>query len=141
MFDNKAYHKAYYQANKAHLDAKNKEASKSSAYLLWKKTWSKDYSRRYIEANRGKFNAKASKRHAAKKQRTPKWLTSLHYQQIEVFYAASVSLSKEFGFPLNVDHIVPLQGKYVSGLHVPWNLQVIPESENNSKRNTFKLEK
>lgn len=47
----------------------------------------------------------------------------------------SRSISKKTGTQHHVDHIIPLQGKLVSGLHVPWNLRIIPAHENLSKSN------
>ena len=49
-------------------------------------------------------------------------------------------LTKSTGYEWQVDHIIPLQGKNVSGLHVPENLQVIERSMNSKKRNKYEPE-
>lgn len=66
---------------------------------------------------------------------TPSWLTKEHYDMIESLYIQSRELSISTGEQYQVDHIVPLKGKTVSGLHVPWNLRVIPAKENAMKNN------
>ncbi len=95
----------------------------------------REYNRKYREANLDKRNALEAKRRAAKMQRTPSWLTPEHLDDIETFYTAAVAFRLYTGQDHHVDHIVPLQGKNVSGLHVPWNLQVLPAKENLKKGN------
>lgn len=92
---------------------------------------------RYKSANKGKTNADTIKRRAAKLQRTPSWLTEDDYWMMEQAYELAALRTKLFGFQWHVDHILPLQGKYVSGLHVPTNLQVVPWLENVSKANRY----
>ena|SRR5665213_779655 len=74
-------------------------------------------------------------RSKAIRERTPKWLTELHYAQMDLFYQSARALTKELDIKFQVDHIIPIKGKNVSGLHVPWNLQVLPASLNISKGN------
>lgn len=95
--------------------------------------------RRYKQTTHGKANtrANAAKRHAAKMHRTPTWLTADDLWMIEQAYELAALRTKLFGFSWHVDHVLPLQGKKVSGLHVPNNLQVIPWSDNVSKSNKF----
>lgn len=89
-----------------------------------------------FSASRAAF---AAKRNSAKLDRTPQWLTKEHLTEIREHYEIAAYLTQCFGVCYEVDHIVPLQVKHVSGLHVPWNLRVITESENNKKRNKFEL--
>lgn len=89
----------------------------------------------YKDANSGKVRADTVKRRTAKMQRTPAWLTEDDFWLMEQAYELAALRTEMFGFAWHVDHVLPLQGKYVSGLHTPYNLQVIPASENIRKAN------
>lgn len=80
-----------------------------------------------------------AKRRAAQLQRTPKWLTETDLWMIEEAYHLAQVRTQHFGFPWHVDHTIPLQGRKVSGLHVPSNIQVIPGQENVKKSNKYGL--
>jgi len=88
------------------------------------------------KANRpDKRQADVAKRRAAKLLRTPAWLTVDDFWMLEEAYSLAQVRSRTFGFSWHVDHIYPLQGKMVSGLHTPLNVQVIPGIENVRKAN------
>lgn len=74
--------------------------------------------------------ARTAKYKASKLQRTPSWVSKEELASIELFY-------KNCPIGYQVDHIIPLQGDIVSGLHVLANLQYLTISENASKRNKF----
>ena len=90
-----------------------------------KRTW-KSKNKAWVAANTA-----ARKRHI--RQATPKWLTTTQKIQIRSFYEEAERLKSETGVDYEVDHIVPLRGGIVSGLHVPWNLRVITAAENQLK--------
>lgn len=71
---------------------------------------------------------------AAKIRATPAWVNR---QDVEPIYEQAIIQTRETGIQHHVDHIVPLRGRNVCGLHVSWNLQVIPATENFSKSNRF----
>ena len=79
------------------------------------------------------------KRTMTLKQATPLWLSELDELFIKEIYHLAVLRSEATGVDFDVDHIVPLHGKYVSGLHVPSNLQLLPRSQNIRKKNHFEL--
>lgn len=93
----------------------------------------------YGKNNKDKAAARGAKRRALKLLATPPWLTATHYDAIRLHYTQSVDIGELTGIPFHVDHIVPLQGDLVCGLHVPWNLQVLPAYENLSKSNKHEI--
>lgn len=121
--------KQYYEINKHKLLTQMKDYAESNKCKL------KDYFREYYEANKDKFKSYVAKRRAIKLKATPNWLTIDDFIEIEELYTCAQMFKLYTGQDYHVDHIVPLQGKNVCGLHVPWNLQVITAKENLSKHN------
>ena len=111
--------------NKAKKDNPKIRAKNAERTALWKKN------------NMAKVVANTTQRKKYIKQRTPKWLSEDDKWMINEAYELSLLRKKMFGFDWHVDHIIPLRGKYVTGLHVPTNLQVIPGRENEIKSNKF----
>ena len=131
--DKKAHTKAWRQANREKHRASTKawyEANKEEK-LAKNKAWA--------QVNKDKVNAFAAKRRAAKLNRTPSWLTKEDLGKIKELYKEAQKLREETGEEWHVDHIIPLQGENISGLHVPDNLQVIKATENTSKGNRYEL--
>lgn len=91
--------------------------------------------RQYRKNNRAIYNAANSRRRASLLQRTPVWLTKEDLQEIAEYYKLSKYLESLNNEKYHVDHIVPLQGDNVCGLHVPWNLQILTAKENLVKSN------
>ena len=98
-----------------------------------------EYFKIYCQKNKHKLNANVRKYQVTKLQRTPKWLSDTNHWMIEEAYELALLRTKITGFSWHVDHIIPLQGKTVSGLHTPYNLQVIPALENWAKNNKFEV--
>lgn len=89
----------------------------------------------FNKLNPDKRAARTRKRQAAKLQRTPPWLTEDQLCEMADLYLIAKMFQMYTGETYHVDHIVPLQGDNVSGLHVPWNLQILHYKENLQKSN------
>ena len=94
-------------------------------------------SREWKQRNKAHVRFLGAKRRAALIQRTPSWLTEEDFAQMRAMYELAVTKSREDGIVWHVDHIIPLQGETISGLHVPSNLQLLPATENMRKGNRF----
>jgi hypothetical protein len=118
-----------------------REAYNAKARIRYhqKKEWNANRKRVYKSATKHLTNASASKRRAALLQRIPIWQTEFDELKIKCIYSVAAMLSKVNNEPWTVDHIIPLQGKIVSGLHVPSNLQLMRARENEAKRNKYEI--
>ena len=122
-----------YQINK---DLRQKQAM---TYYYSDHEKSKELQRNRQKSRLDSCAAYEAKRRAAKLQRTPKWLTEHDLKVIDCFYSITAMLTRENKEPWHVDHIIPLQGELVSGLHVPSNLQPMRGIDNIGKNNYYEV--
>lgn len=87
--------------------------------------------RAWMENNRGAHVAKGALARARRKRAAPAWLTPEHKARIRQLYDQAASLG------CDVDHMCPIAGRDVCGLHVPWNLQLLARRENQIKGNRY----
>lgn len=115
----RAYRRQHYERNKqAYMDASRRNATP----YVRKTEGTRDKS-----FQPGYWSAKVAEHRAKKKQRTPSWAD---LEAIGAFY-------NDCPPGYEVDHVIPLNGKNVSGLHVLNNLQYLTRSENASKGNNY----
>lgn len=123
---NPTHHAEWYKANRVH---------KAKYWTEWyqrnKVQRSQDYAQ-WEQANHARRIALNAKRVAAKYHATPKWAD---HAAIRAIYAQAEKLTRDTGIRHEVDHIYPLQGKTVCGLHVEANLQILTKTENIRKHN------
>lgn len=134
--------------------AKENRAKKTEAYKSWRHRnpdKARAASRRHYDKSRAWLKDRpeitayhALVRRRMVKQAQPAWLTKEHLEDIRSIYKSAQALSEFHEEPYHVDHIEPIKGvnekgeHISSGLHVPWNLRVLPAKENLSKSNKLK---
>jgi 5-methylcytosine-specific restriction endonuclease McrA len=110
----------------------------NAASVVWNKTHPEKTlaaGRRAYARDPSKAAARYAKRRANKQKATPVWLSKDDIFLMQEIYSLARLRTKTSEIVWEVDHIVPLSNSKVCGLHVPWNLQVIPLVENRKKRN------
>ncbi len=118
--------KAFYEANIEQVRQRHLAYGKANAEK--KRKIASDWAK----ANRAKRAEIWAAYYTAKLQAMPVWVDR---EQIKKIYAQARAVSLATGIKHHVDHIIPLQGVNVSGLHVPWNLQILTATQNAIKKN------
>jgi hypothetical protein len=117
----------YAEAHKAEASARTKEWTQQNPERK------KASDKRWKDNNPAHYHSLKAKYRAARRMACPPWVDNAHMARIHEIYRLRRQISEQTGVVHEVDHIVPLQGKTVCGLHVWWNLRVIPREENNRR--------
>jgi 5-methylcytosine-specific restriction endonuclease McrA len=87
---------------------------------------------RQMELDKARVRRNARQRRV--REATPAWVD---FAAIRAVYLKCAQVTRETGIPHAVDHIVPIKGRNMCGLHVPWNLRIITAKENGMKSNKW----
>jgi hypothetical protein len=126
-----AYAKNWYVENK------DRKRAYDALRRLEKRHLYRAASKRWRDSNAGLKNADTQTRRAVLRGAMPRWANKFFISEI---YDLAALRTKLTGFRWVVDHVIPLRGRNVCGLHVETNLRVIPETANLAKSNHFSLE-
>lgn len=132
----KAYWAKFYAANRDTLLEKARASEDRKAYARERYANDKERIRAQQRAYAATAEAKAlhaaiqRKRNKRLVEATPPWLTEEQRALVDYTYWHAKDVTAVTGEPYHVDHILPLRGKNVCGLHVPWNLRVVPAEIN-----------
>lgn len=99
------------------------------------------YRAEYRKHNKPYFLAKNSEYRAVKLRASPPWLSEDQKAEIVAVYSHAKDCKAVSGQDYEVDHIIPLRGDGICGLHVPWNLQVLPADLNRKKSNSYETDR
>ena len=118
-----------YSKKKKEEDEKGFLESKRISVTQWRRS-SKGLE--WHRKNKGRKNEQTRARQARLKQALPPWADR---NKIRSLYDEAQDISLKTGIRHEVDHIIPLRGRNVSGLHIFENLQIIPMIANRKKGN------
>jgi hypothetical protein len=114
---------------------KNKELVKARA-LSRPLEKQREYKRKWDRENQDRRNVQNALYKRRHRNATPPWLTKEQKDQVKHIYLQARVMTQLTGTKYVVDHIIPLRGKNVCGLHVPWNLEVMTHEANCKKSNS-----
>lgn len=118
------------------LDGKNSRCrSCTTDYVRANKELYRQLNKEWSARNKDKVTERSVKRRLSKINAKIPCLTDNDLNWIAQIYKQRDILQKYTGDIYNVDHAIPIQGADVCGLHVPWNLTVMHQSENARKKN------
>lgn len=134
--------KEYTEANRDRINSKKREyyyadreniLEKQKSYTERNKEARTKYRRKHYLENKHIYTENARKR----ERKLSEGINTQYTDRFKEIYYVGAAISSEYNIKYQVDHIIPLTNKKVSGLNVPWNIQILTEDENRSKKNKF----